>query len=74
MNEKSPNIKSADDLLKEKYLSAKDLMIIIPNLKLQQARYLINEIQEEMEEKKYFIPKVRPKVALTKLVKSKFGL
>lgn len=75
MSECQPNNnKSVDELLKEKYLSAKDLMVIIPNLKIQQARNYINEIQNEMKEKKYYIPIVRPKLALTKLVKAKFGL
>lgn len=65
--------KTAEELLKEHYLSAKDLTIIIPNLKIEKARIYINEIQEEMKEKKIYIPKTRPKIVLTKLVRKKFG-
>lgn len=63
-----------NELLNQYYLSAQDLTIIIPNLKIEKARIYINEIRKEMEQKGIFVPESRPKVALTKLIKKKFGL
>nr|DAV89085.1 MAG TPA: hypothetical protein [Caudoviricetes sp.] len=67
-------MKTVDEILTQKYISAKDLMIIIPELKYGNAIAFINIIQKEMEEKGLYIPIVKPKVALTKLVKKKLGL
>lgn len=65
---------TANELLDQYYLSAKDLTVIIPNLKIEKARIYISEIQKEMKDKGIFVPETRTKVALTKLVKKKFGL
>lgn len=65
---------TANELLDQYYLSAKDLTVIIPNLKIEKARVYISEIRKEMEKKGFFVPKSRPYMALTKLVKKKFGL
>lgn len=80
-NKKSPSTtekaaveKTADELLKQYYLTAKDLTIIMPGLKIEKARKHVSEIQSEMIEKGYYIPVARPKLVLTKLVKKKFGL
>ena len=54
-------------------MSALDLMNIIPNLTYDNAIKYINEIRKEMEEKGYCVPTTRPKLALTKLIKKKFG-
>ena len=67
-------IKDPSTVLNQYYLSAYDLTIIIPNLKIERARIYIQEAQKEMEKKGIFIPKSRPKVALTKIIKRKFGL
>lgn len=67
-------IKDPSTVLNQYYLSAHDLTIIIPNLKIERARIYIQEAQKEMEKKGIFIPKSRPKVALTKIIKKKFGL
>ena len=67
-------MKTPEELLKQYYLTAEELTIIMPQLKIDMARKYINEIQKEMEEKGIFVPKSRTKMALTKLVKKKFGL
>lgn len=64
---------SVEEIKKKDYLSAQDLMQIIPNLKYDRARVYINEAREEMKKQNLFIPIVRPKVALTKIIKKKFG-
>ena len=62
------------EILNQSYLTAKDLMIIIPKLSYVRALKYIDDFREEMKEKGYFVPEGRTKVALTKLVKKKFGL
>lgn len=65
--------KTKEEILNQLYITANDLMILIPNIKYQRALGYINEIQKEMKEKKYFIPISQKKLALTKLVRKRFG-
>ena len=58
---------------KQEYMSANELVQMIPKLTYEKALTYIHEVRKEMEEKGYCIPIARPKVALTKLVKKKFG-
>ena len=67
-------MKTAEEIKKQDYMTIQDLMIIIPNLKYERARLYINMVRQEMKDKNYFVPIVRPKVALTKLVLKKLGL
>jgi hypothetical protein len=61
--------------IKEKdYITAKDLMKLIPNLTYDNAIKYINQARKIMEEKNYLIPIARPKVALTKIVLEMFGM
>jgi hypothetical protein len=61
--------------IKEKdYLTAKDLMKLIPNLTYDNANRYINQAREIMKEKNYLIPIARPKVALTKIILEMFGI
>lgn len=62
------------EILNQSYITAKDLMIIIPKLSYVRALKYIDDFREEMKEKGYFVPEGKTKVALTKLVKKKFGL
>lgn len=66
-------MKTKDEILEQIYITAEDLMILIPSLKYQRALNYIKEVQEEMEQKKYFVPISKNKLALTKLVRKKFG-
>lgn len=68
------NEKTVDEILKQQYVTATDLMIIIPNLGYNRALNFINEMREEMQQKGYFVPNSKTKVALTKIFKKKFGL
>ncbi len=68
------NNKTPDELLKQYYLTAEELTVIIPHLKIEKARVYIREIREQMKQLNYFVPESRPYEALTKLVKKKFGL
>ena len=61
--------------IKEKdYISAKDLMELIPNLTYDNAIKYINKARTIMKERNYLIPIARPKVALTKIVLEMFGM
>ena len=62
-----------EELKKKDYLSAKDLMILIPNLTYDNAIKYINKAREEMQSKNLFIPITRPKVALTSIIRKMFG-
>ena len=66
-------IKTKDEIFEQLYITADDLMILIPSLKYQRALNYIKEIQEEMVQKNYFVPVNKNKLALTKLVRKKFG-
>lgn len=62
------------NLLKNKeYLTANDLMNIIPNLTYMNALKYINLAQEKMMEEGFYVPVTKPKVALTSVIKSIFG-
>lgn len=67
-------MKTNKEILDQIYMSANDLMQLIPGLKLYKARIYISEIIKEMEEQKMFIPKTRQRLASTKLVKKKLGI
>ena len=68
-------MKSKDDVLEQTYMDAKDLKIIIPGLNINKCREFIEEIQQEMEQKKLFIPPgTKPRRALTKLVRKRLGI
>ena len=62
-----------EEIKNKDYINANELMQIIPNLTYDNAIKYINEVREDMKIKGYCIPISRPKVALTKLVKKKFG-
>jgi len=67
-------MKSIEEILNQQYVTARDLTVIIPNLSYVRSLSYIDMIREEMKEKGYFVPDGRTKVALTKIVKKKFGL
>lgn len=67
-------MKTKDEILDQLYISAQDLKILIPKLGINKCREFIDEIQQEMKDKNYYVPDGKPKLALTKLAKKKFGL
>ena len=62
------------EILDQLYISAEDLMQLIPGLKLYKAREYITEIIKEMEEQNMFIPTTKKRLASTKLAKKKLGI
>lgn len=67
-------MKSVEDILKQPYMSARDLKIIIPGLGINKCTEYIKKVQEEMKEKGFFVPETKEYLALTKLVRKKFGI
>ena len=64
---------TVEEIKNKDYLSANDLMSIIPNLTYDNAIKYINEARKEMEKQNLFIPVTRPKLALTKIIRKRFG-
>lgn len=67
-------MKKKEEILEQVYITASDLKQLIPTMGIENCRNTISEIQLEMEKKGFFVPKSKPKLALTKLVKKKFGI
>lgn len=65
---------NVNEILEQQYLTAHDLMKIIPKLGYIRALSYIDDARQEMQNKGYFVPDGRTKVALTKIIKKKFGL
>lgn len=66
--------KTPEEIKKQDYINACELQKLIPGLGYDSSLTIIKDIRKEMKDKKLFVPKVRPYVALTKFVKKKFGL
>lgn len=65
--------KTKEEILDQLYLSADDLNVLIPEITYATALKYIKEIREEMEEKGYYLPHGKTKIALTKIIRKKFG-
>lgn len=66
--------KTSEEIKKQDYINAYELQKLVPGLGYDSSLTIIKDIRKEMKDKKLYVPKVRPYVALTKLVKKKFGL
>lgn len=66
-------MKTTNQILEQKYMSANDLMKVIPNLTYDNAIKYINKAREEMIKENQFIPITRPKLALTSTIRKMFG-
>lgn len=67
-------MKTRDEILNQDYISAKDLKILIPTLGINKCVEYIKMIQNDMREKNYFIPETKEYLALTRMVRKKFGI
>ena len=66
-------MKTKEQILDQLYISAEDLRILIPTMGKVTAIKEINKIRDEMKEKGYYIPETKTHLALTKLVKKRYG-
>lgn len=67
-------MKTKEEILNQSYMNAKDLKMLIPSLGFNKCLEYIKDVQKEMREKGYFVPETKQCLALTKLVRKKFGI
>lgn len=67
-------MKSKEDILKQLYITASDLKILIPTLGKNKCIDYIKEIQKEMIEEGIFVPNSKPLLASTKVFRKKFKI
>jgi len=67
-------MKTREEILQQDYISAKDLKILIPNLGVNKCTKYIKMFQDEMREKKLFIPETKEYLALTKIARKRLGI
>lgn len=72
-NKKEVPSKTQEEILKQLYLSAYDLQGLIPKLSYATALKYIKDARKEMKEKNIFVPESQTKLALTKIIRKKFG-
>ena len=65
--------KTKEEILEQLYVTAEDLMVLIPGLKKYKAIVYITELIEEMKKQNMFVPTTKQRLVSTKLVKKKFG-
>ena len=65
--------KTKEEVLDQMYITASDLKILMPTMSIAKCRMYIEQIRLEMEQKNFFVPQTKPWLALTKLVRKKFG-
>lgn len=63
-----------EEILNKPYMSAEDLKSLMPEIGIQKCREYIKDVREEMLNQKLTVPQGKTKLALTKLVRKKFGL
>ena len=66
-------MKTKEEILNQSYLSAKDLKVIMPHIGINKCREYIEETIEEMRNKNLYVPEGKTKIALTKMLRKKFG-
>lgn len=66
-------MKTKEEILDQLYMSAKDLKTLIPEMGLSRCQTCIKEVRVEMENKGYYVPQNKTLLALTKMVRKKFG-
>lgn len=65
--------KSVSEILDQLYLSADDLLILMPHISYAQALKMIHEFRSKMKAKKMYLPGGRTHLALTNLVRKECG-
>lgn len=67
-------MKTKEEILNQVYMSVRDLKTLIPELGINKCTEYIKEIVEEMKSKGYLVPETKKYLALTKLVRKRFGI
>ena len=67
-------VEEKEKILNKSYLTASDLQKLMYPMSHSTALKHINEIQQEMKDKDLYIPNTKTHLALTKLVRKRFGI
>lgn len=67
-------LEEKEKILNKVYLDATDLQKLMYPMSRSTAVKHINEIQQEMRDKGLYIPNTKTHLALTKLIRKKFGI
>lgn len=65
--------KTKEEILEQLYLSADDLLILIPEISYKTAINYIKDTRLKMKDKNLFLPPGKTKLALTKLIRKDCG-
>lgn len=71
--EKKVPDKTKEEILEQLYMTARDLLILIPSMTYATALNCIDEARAEMEKRNLYVPPGKTKIALTKIIRKKFG-
>lgn len=66
--------KTTKEILDQQYMSANDLILVIPTMSYSTALDYIKRIRSKMSEENYFIPKGKTLIALTWMIKKDLGI
>lgn len=66
--------KTVKEILDQQYMSANDLILVIPTMSYLTALEYIKRIRSKMEEENYFIPRGKTLIALTWMIKKDLGI
>lgn len=66
--------KSREEILKQDYMSCKDLKMLIPDLGINAIHNFMNEVKQQMIEEGYYIIPSRKLLVATKLVRKKLKI
>ncbi len=67
-------MKTKEEILNQLYISSSDLKILIPTMGKNKCVEEIKLTRQEMEEKGLFVPPGKPFIALTKLIRKRYGI
>lgn len=67
-------MKTKEEILNQLYITPSDLKILIPTMGKNKCVEEIKQTRHEMEQKGLFVPPSKPYIALTKLIRKRYGI
>ena len=66
--------KTTKEILNQQYMSANDLILVIPTMSYISALEYIKRIRSMMKDKNYYVPQGKTLIALTWMIKKDLGI
>lgn len=66
--------KTTKEILDQQYMSANDLILVIPTMSYSSALEYIKRIRSMMKDKNYYVPHGKTLIALTWMIKKDLGI